>query len=137
MQFWGTAAAASWSDLATTRRSASSTPQRNYILYSRKSHHPTHQFFCSSCPNIPIECGWKNKKSQTPNPHVITGALVGGPDQQGVFDDSRDNYQQNDVGIDYNAGFQSLVAALVSLHHLGQLPAIAYETTSGYGAYQG
>jgi Glycosyl hydrolase family 9 len=135
MQFSGTAAAVSWSDSGTTHRSASSTPQRNYIFKALANR--ITKMCCSSCPNIPIECGWKNKNLQTPNPHVVTGALVGGPDPQGAFDDTRDNYQQNDVGIDYNAGFQSLVAALVSLHHLGQLPAIAYETTSVYGAYQG
>ncbi|XP_059490142.1 uncharacterized protein LOC132205217 [Neocloeon triangulifer] len=84
------------------------------------------QHSASSCPNFSQECGWKNKNAPGPNPHILVGALVGGPDAKGNYNDSRDNWSQNDVGIDYNAGFQSLVAALLSLHHQGKLPAEAY-----------
>ncbi|XP_065337461.1 endoglucanase E-4-like [Cloeon dipterum] len=89
--------------------------------YPRKIQHSA-----SSCPNIPQECGWKNKNAPGPNPQVLVGALVGGPDINGRYEDSRDNWSQNDVGIDYNAGFQSLVAALYSLHHQNKLPNEAY-----------
>ncbi|XP_059489525.1 uncharacterized protein LOC132204778 [Neocloeon triangulifer] len=83
-----------------------------------------------SCPNIPQECGFKEKNAPGPNPQVVVGALVGGPDEIGNYNDSRDNYSQNDVGIDYNAGFQSLVAALISLHCHNKLPTEAYITNA-------
>lgn len=41
---------------------------------------------------------------------------MGGPDgNDGSYVDTRANYQVNEVACDYNAGFQSSVAALQSL----------------------
>ena len=40
------------------------------------------------------------------------GALVGGPDQWDNYVDDRGDYIANEVACDYNAGFQSAVAAL-------------------------
>ena len=45
----------------------------------------------------------------------LQGALVGGPNDKDEYDDSRENYQQSEVALDYNAGFQGLMAAL--FHH--------------------
>jgi len=53
--------------------------------------------------------------SPNPNYHVLTGALVGGPDENDNYVDDRTNYVQNEVSTDYNAGFQSALAALVKL----------------------
>lgn len=44
------------------------------------------------------------------NSHVLYGAVVGGPDQKDRFFDERSDYMQNEVALDYNAPFQSLVA---------------------------
>ncbi|KAI7879812.1 glycoside hydrolase [Lichtheimia hyalospora FSU 10163] len=44
------------------------------------------------------------------NSHVLYGAVVGGPDQKDRFFDERSDYIQNEVALDYNAPFQSLVA---------------------------
>nr|KAG5688844.1 hypothetical protein BaRGS_004521 [Batillaria attramentaria] len=48
--------------------------------------------------------------SSAPNPHTLYGALVGGPDQSDAYTDARDNYVNNEVACDYNAGFQTAVA---------------------------
>ncbi|CAG8735225.1 15667_t:CDS:2, partial [Racocetra persica] len=42
--------------------------------------------------------------------HVLYGALVGGPDKNDQFSDSRTDYAQTEVAMDYNAPFQSLMA---------------------------
>jgi endoglucanase len=48
--------------------------------------------------------------------------LAGGPDRNDQFTDARDIYQQNEVAIDYNAGFQAAVAGLLHLQINNQLP---------------
>ncbi|GFG41055.1 hypothetical protein Cfor_04531 [Coptotermes formosanus] len=69
----------------------------------------------SSCPDAPAVCDWNTFNSPDPNFHVLTGALVGGPDQNDSYEDDRSDYVSNEVATDYNAGFQSAVAALVTL----------------------
>jgi hypothetical protein len=71
--------------------------------------------FCSSCPDAPAVCDWNTFNSPDPNFHVLTGALVGGPDENDNYVDDRADYIHNEVATDYNAGFQSAVAALVTL----------------------
>ncbi|CAL8072378.1 unnamed protein product [Orchesella dallaii] len=66
----------------------------------------------SSCPNRPAPCDWQNYNSPDPNPQVLTGALVGGPNQQDQYTDDRNDYVSNEIAIDYNAGFQGAVAAI-------------------------
>ncbi|XP_071145715.1 endoglucanase G-like [Mytilus edulis] len=70
----------------------------------------------SSCPMIPGPCSDLNKQADAPNPHTLFGALVGGPGQNDQYTDDRNNYINNEVACDYNAGFQSAVAGLKSLH---------------------
>jgi hypothetical protein len=41
---------------------------------------------------------------------VLEGALVSGPGSDDNYQDKRDNFQNNHVACDYNAGFQSAVA---------------------------
>lgn len=64
----------------------------------------------SSCPDKPQPCGWNEFHASGPNPQVLEGALVGGPDQNDVFINDRTDYIHNEVATDYNAGFQSAVA---------------------------
>ena len=47
------------------------------------------------------------------NLHVLTGALVGGPDVNGNYADERWDYTQNEVATDYNAGFSGALAGLI------------------------
>ncbi|MBP0972481.1 MAG: glycoside hydrolase family 9 protein [Oscillospiraceae bacterium] len=53
---------------------------------------------------------WKND-IYTPvlNRHILYGALVGGPTQDGEYVDDRNNYINNEVATDYNAGFTALL----------------------------
>merc|ERR1711994_472337 len=67
----------------------------------------------SSCRSpITSPCGDAEKYSSAPNPQILIGALVGGPDSNDNYNDARDDYISNEVAIDYNAGFQSAVAYL-------------------------
>ena len=52
-------------------------------------------------------------KGQTPQAHVLLGALVGGPMTNGSYTDSASDYTCNEVAIDYNA---TLVAAAAALY---------------------
>ena len=71
---------------------------------------------CSSCPNRPAICDWDAFDSPAPNPQILYGALVGGPDNKNDhYVDDRQNFVTNEVACDYNAGFQASVAALQSL----------------------
>lgn len=63
---------------------------------------------CNSSGNYGINC-------QDPNPHNITGGLVGGPEQNEAYTDAQSDYQHNEVALDYNAGFQTAVAGLLHL----------------------
>nr|BBJ26606.1 GH9 cellulase [Xylophaga rikuzenica] len=47
------------------------------------------------------------------NPHILFGGLVGGPDDMDHWANNRSDYVQNEVAIDYNAGFQGALAGLV------------------------
>jgi len=69
----------------------------------------------SSCPPAPATCDWNTFNSPDPNYNVLSGALVGGPDQNDNYVDDRSDYVHNEVATDYNAGFQSALAALVAL----------------------
>ncbi|KAI3841697.1 hypothetical protein MKW92_033610 [Papaver armeniacum] len=51
--------------------------------------------------------------SKDPNPNVLVGSMVGGPDQDDHFSDSRDKPEYTEPSISGNAG---LVAALIALH---------------------
>ena len=55
----------------------------------------------------------------TTQAHVLLGALVGGPKLDGGYSDTADDYQCNEVAIDYNA---TLVAAAAALYekHIGE-----------------
>jgi len=70
----------------------------------------------SSCPDRPQECNWDAFNNPGPNYQTLNGALVGGPDHNDNYVDDRNNFQSNEVATDYNAGFQSSLAALVTLH---------------------
>lgn len=60
--------------------------------------------------------GFKWLNSRNPNPHNITGAMVGGPDRSDQFKDVRTNYNYTEATLAGNAG---LVAALTSLTATG------------------
>ena len=89
-----------------------------------KPHHAA-----SSCPPRPKVCDWSSFSSPGPNPHVLEGALVGGiiqcmilalislklgPDNaEDKWNDDRADYVTNEVSLDYNAGYSSLIAGVI------------------------
>ncbi len=59
---------------------------------------PTHAHHrAASCPDRPAACTFASALNvATPNPHVIRGALVGGPaGPTDAYTDERTNYQNN------------------------------------------
>lgn len=68
----------------------------------------------ASCPPPPAACGWDCLHAPGPNPHVLRGALVGGPPAgDGSHRDDRQDYQGNEVALTYNAAYTSALAALL------------------------
>ncbi|KAL9439690.1 hypothetical protein AB3S75_025199 [Citrus x aurantiifolia] len=71
----------------------------------------------SSLPSIHahpdhIACndGFQYLYSRSPNPNVLTGAILGGPDNRDNFADDRNNYQQSEPATYINAPFVGAVA---------------------------
>ncbi|KAF6033015.1 hypothetical protein EB796_008717 [Bugula neritina] len=86
---------------------------RSYVVgFGQNSpHRASHK--AASCPWKPAICGWDQFFSSAPNPHVLTGALVGGPsDVNGTFSDDRTMFEFTEVATDYNAGFASALAGI-------------------------
>jgi hypothetical protein len=52
-------------------------------------------------------------KGPDENVFVLYGALAGGPGARDDYKDTRNNYEMNEVALDYNAAFQGLLAFLV------------------------
>ncbi|XP_053379200.1 endoglucanase F-like isoform X2 [Mercenaria mercenaria] len=75
----------------------------------------------SSCPMKPAPCASFQMNLDAPNPHVLYGAVVGGPGKNDDYTDKRTDYVTNEVACDYNAGFQSAVAGLKALHMRGEM----------------
>ena len=56
---------------------------------------------------------WKNDVFvPETNRHILYGALVGGPTQEGGYEDDRNNFINNEVATDYNAGFTALLCKM-------------------------
>jgi endoglucanase len=50
-------------------------------------------------------CGVQDFNRAACNPHVLTGALVGGPLKNDAYADVRSDYVLNEVAVSYNAGY--------------------------------
>ncbi len=60
---------------------------------------------------------WKNDLAiPDNNRHVLYGALVGGPNQDGSYEDDRQNFINNEVATDYNAGFTALLCKMLDVY---------------------
>ncbi|KAL6978367.1 hypothetical protein U1Q18_020035 [Sarracenia purpurea var. burkii] len=80
----------------------------------------------SSLPSIAahpakIQCssGFNIMHSQSPNPNILVGAVVGGPDQHDQFPDQRSDYEQSEPATYINAPLVGSLAYLA--HSFGQL----------------
>ncbi|XP_076958922.1 endoglucanase 17-like [Bidens hawaiensis] len=89
--------------------------------YPRRIHHRGSSLPSISAHPAKIECGagFSIMHSQIPNPNILTGAVVGGPDEKDHFPDERSDYFQSEPATYINA---PLVGALTYLaHSFGQL----------------
>lgn len=59
--------------------------------------------------------------NKDPQPHILYGALVGGPNKDDEYSDDCGNYVSNEVTTDYNAGFTGAIAGIKHLSLTGQL----------------
>ncbi|XP_045130864.1 endoglucanase E-4-like [Portunus trituberculatus] len=86
---------------------------RSFVVgYNNGPQKPHHR--SSSCPNMPEYCDGNWALNQGgPNPQTLYGALVGGPSQDGSYNDDRHDYVKNEVACDYNAAFTAALAAIV------------------------
>lgn len=58
---------------------------------------------------------WTTLGTEKEHAHTLYGALVGGPqDSSGAYEDVINNYQCNEVAIDYNAGYTAALCAMVT-----------------------
>ncbi|CAG5100254.1 Oidioi.mRNA.OKI2018_I69.XSR.g16916.t1.cds [Oikopleura dioica] len=98
---------------------------RSYIVgfgknYPTKPHHRS-----SSCPVSPQECGWDVADDKmSPNPLILFGALVGGPDRFDSFINNRKNHQQSEVTLNYNAALVGGTAGLLYYIDLNYLTGV-------------
>lgn len=57
---------------------------------------------------------WKNAEAYpVMSRHTLYGALVGGPNEDGSYEDDRGNYINNEVADDYNAGFTAILCKML------------------------
>ena len=57
---------------------------------------------------------WKNDlKIPDKTRHILYGALVGGPNEDGSYNDDRQDFINNEVATDYNAGFTAMLCKMV------------------------
>jgi endoglucanase len=67
----------------------------------------------ASCPPPPQLCDCTHFVTSKCNPHMLYGALVGGPGKDDSYEDTRPDYQRNEVALDYNAGLSGALAGLL------------------------
>lgn len=67
-------------------------------VFPAEVHHRAASLPCiKSCPvKIACKAGFNYFYKNTPNPNVLVGAIVGGPDQNDQYNDSRANYMQGE-----------------------------------------
>nr|XP_026695441.1 endoglucanase 13-like [Ciona intestinalis]XP_026695442.1 endoglucanase 13-like [Ciona intestinalis] len=84
---------------------------RSFVV-GHGSNYPTQPHHRASSCSMAGMCGWTSYHSNSSNPQLLQGALVGGPDSTDQFTNDRSDYRSNGVSIDYNAGFQGAVAGI-------------------------
>nr|AAP38171.1 endo-1,4-beta-glucanase [Lilium longiflorum] len=65
--------------------------------------------------------GFQYYNTSNPNPNILTGAVVGGPDENDSFADDRDNYSQSEPATYINAPLVGTLAFLAGDQVLGKL----------------
>ena len=93
--------------------------QINYTLGDNKNKIPYVVGFAENSPSHPhhrtAHCSYKNSdESPEESRHILYGALVGGPNEDGSYSDKRNNFVNNEVATDYNAGYTALLCKMIS-----------------------
>lgn len=89
--------------------------------YPERIHHRGSSLPCIAAHPAKIQCtaGFNVYHSQSPNPNILVGAVVGGPDQHDNFPDQRPDYEQSEPATYINAPLVGSLAYLA--HSFGQL----------------
>lgn len=84
--------------------------------YPQRVHHRGASLPCVASHPEKIQCnaGFSFMNSQSPNPNILVGAVVGGPDEHDQFPDVRTDYFQSEPATYINA---PLVGSLAYLAH--------------------
>ena len=67
----------------------------------------------SSCNGPTGPCGYDDFNLPSPNPNLLAGALVGGPDRTDAYQDVRSNYMANEPALDYSGAFLTPLAYMI------------------------
>ncbi len=99
--------------------------QMKYLLGSNPANTCFVTGFASNSPKYPhhrAESGTTSADSTAESKYTLVGALVGGPSsKEGAYTDARNDYNCNEVAIDYNAGLVGAAAGLYSVYGTGTL----------------
>lgn len=92
--------------------------QINYILGDNPNNQSYVVGYGENAPQNPhhrtAHASWKNAEADPEiSRHTLYGALVGGPNQDGTYEDDRGNYINNEVATDYNAGYTALLCKMI------------------------
>lgn len=97
--------------------------QINYILGDNPQNISYEVGFGNKYPQFPhhrTAHGSWNNDNVNPTPakerHILYGALVGGPDYNGNYEDKLLDYTRNEVACDYNAGFVGALSKMYKLY---------------------
>ncbi|KAG2431840.1 hypothetical protein HXX76_009333 [Chlamydomonas incerta] len=82
---------------------------------SHKAPEKPHHRSSSCATSYTTPCDWSALDAPGPNPSVLLGALVGGPDRYDVYADNRRDYVKNEVAVDFNAGYTGALAGLAAV----------------------
>ncbi|GIL46302.1 hypothetical protein Vafri_3317 [Volvox africanus] len=73
----------------------------------------------SSCNrNYSVLCDWNDQAYVLPNPSILYGALVSGPNRGDAYADARPSAARNSVSVSQNAGFTGALAGLVDIERM-------------------
>ncbi|KAG4077582.1 hypothetical protein HA402_003009 [Bradysia odoriphaga] len=89
---------------------------RSFVVGFGKNPPASPHHRAASCPDRPAVCDNNALSSPEPNPQILIGAIVGGPNMTDQYVDDREDYVQNEVTLDYNAAYQSSIAELCRLY---------------------
>ncbi len=92
--------------------------QINYALGDNPDNFSYVVGYGDNCPHNPhhrtAHASWKNAEAYpVMSRHTLYGALVGGPSEDGTYEDDRSNYINNEVATDYNAGYTAMLCKMI------------------------